>query len=266
MKARTVQAVFAAGVRSPHLIDEWEESPESLRRYGLDPETVDSSALRKFAGLTAKVRHNGARNLLPMSFRFLAATGLELEFFAAYASDCSRNGRQFERTSAERCGKLLGYLEQWLDASQRDHILLWDLIRHEYAVSCLSGPSSVFYSDVPEAKQADPSCVPRICGEMILHEMQSDPRLLAEAMSHRNPRWNDIAVSRHCFGYWRPSASDSVRMLELDDFSFYALHFIDGNRTVTELNELMGWLGEPDSEFLQALDQLAEAGMARFVK
>jgi hypothetical protein len=266
MKARAVHAVFAAGVRSPHLIEEWEEDPESLRRYGLDPETVNSPALRKFAGLTAKVRHNGARNLLPMSFRFLAATGLELELFAAYASECSRNGQQFDTTSEERCDKLLGYLERWLDASQPDHVLLWDLIRHEYAVSSLSGRPAACSSDIPDEKRADPSCVPRICGEMILHEMQSDPRLLAAAMSQRNPRWNDIEASRHYFGYWRPSTKDAARMLELDEFSFYALHFIDGNRTAMELNELMGGCGEPGSDFLQALDQLAEAGMVRFVK
>lgn len=264
MKARAVHAVLAAGVRRPHLIDEWAADPETLRRHGLAPESVDAGALRRFAGLTAKVRHNGARNLLPLSFRFLAAAGLELELFADYASECSRAGREFAGGAAERCDELMAYIEQWLDVSERDQALFWDLLRHEYAA--VAPRRDTGGAEDAEGGKARPEAVARVRGELQLHEMRSDPRELAAAMGRREPRWEEIELSPHYYGYWRAPGEEAASLLELDEFSFYALRFMDGQKTVAELHALLGGAGAPDAAFLGAMEQLAGAGIARFAR
>ena len=76
MNARRVHAVLAAGVQNPALIEAWRRDPELLRGLGLDPAKVDLDALWKFAGLTLKVRHNGIREDLPLTFRLLHVTEL----------------------------------------------------------------------------------------------------------------------------------------------------------------------------------------------
>ena len=56
---------------------------------------LDLDSLRKFAGLAAKIRHNGIRDKLPLTFRLMSVAKLEIEVFAAYAEDCAQNGVRF---------------------------------------------------------------------------------------------------------------------------------------------------------------------------
>ena len=138
MTARQVHAVLAAGVDDPALLAGWEQDPERLRAHGI--ETIDLDAIRKFAGLTAKVRHNLLRDDLPLTFRLLNVAGLEIEVFAAYAAV----RRKFAATTAERIRDLVAFLDGWVDRERREHVLLWDLIRHEAAIGAVraSGPPS----------------------------------------------------------------------------------------------------------------------------
>lgn len=131
MTARQVHSVIAAGLDDPTLVARWEGDPERLRREGIDPASIDLDALRKFAGLTIKVRHNGLRDELPRTFRLLNVAGIEIEVFSAYAE--VRQG-ELAATTEARTRDLLAFLDGWLDRSRREHVMLWDLIRHEHAV------------------------------------------------------------------------------------------------------------------------------------
>src|SRR5438034_203283 len=131
MNASRVHAVLAAGLQDPLLVVRWEEDPQHLLAYGIDPSTVDLIALRKFAGLTAKVRHNGLRHSLPLTFRLLNVAGLEIEVFSAYAMFRATSGNGYADTIAGREQDLLNFMEGWLDPGRHSHLLLWDVVRYE---------------------------------------------------------------------------------------------------------------------------------------
>src|SRR5215510_13320775 len=137
MIASRVHAIMAAGLENPELIARWKREPELLRTYGVDPAAFDLDAIWKFAGLSAKVRHNGLRFDLPLTFRFLSLNGMEIEVFGAYATHKARAGTRYAPTIEGRIVELVDFLRGWLDFEKREHALLWDVIRHEAALAQL---------------------------------------------------------------------------------------------------------------------------------
>ena len=135
MNASQVHAVIAAVLKKPGLLARWKQEPDILRECGVDPDLIDIDALWKFAGLTTKVRHNGLRADIPLTFRLLNVAGLEIDVFGAYST--FHADRSFGPTVQARSDDLLLFLEQWLDFDKREHALLWDLIRHELALARL---------------------------------------------------------------------------------------------------------------------------------
>jgi hypothetical protein len=260
MTARGVHAVLAAGVQRPDLIDGWQSDPRALRAHGIEPTSMDLPALRKFSGFTTKVRHNGVRNLLPMSFRLMNAAGVEIDFFAAYASFCAANGQTYTGTLDERCRKLVAFMERWLDPSRKEHALLWDLVRHELAL--------VMLAESPAASTSQPapadSGVPRIAGDLFAYEMRSDPSATAAALAQKTPDLDRVELATRYWGYWRPEHAADVHVVELDAFGYYALSNINGVRSAAELSALLGLGPQPPPSFLRALGQFAEAGIIRF--
>lgn len=266
MTARQVHAVIAAGLDDPTLVKRWEGDPERLRREGIDPAGIDLDALRKFAGLTIKVRHNGLRDELPHTFRLLNVAGIEIEVFSAYAE--VRQGDLAPTTQA-RTRDLLAFLEEWLDHGRREHAMLWDLIRHEHAVGLLAtderraGDGEAASSETPNKPLTASSC-PRLRGAILLHEMQSDPREVIEALRQSRPPLDGIAFDTRYLCYWRTEEAREIRIVELDAFGFYALSLVDGTRSAADLSEAMGGKRRPSRPFLRLLGQLGEAGLVRF--
>src|SRR6185295_8649064 len=111
MSASQVHAVIAAGLKDPSLLVRWKQQPDSLRECGVDPEVIDIDALWKFASLTTKVRHNGLRADIPLTFRFLNIAGLEIDVFGAYST--FHADKSFGATVQARSDDLLLFLEQW---------------------------------------------------------------------------------------------------------------------------------------------------------
>jgi hypothetical protein len=259
MTARRVHAVLAAGVQSPNLIDRWRTDPRALGAHGLEPSSFDLAALWKFSGFTTKVRHNGVRNLLPMSFRLMAVAGVEIDFFASYASFCAANGTTYTGTLDERCDKLVAYAQRWLDPSRNEHALLWDLIRHERALATLAEPPAAAGDSAPPR-----AGVPRVNGRLLLHEMRSDPSATAAALAQRDPVLDNAGEEPRYYGYWRPDGAGDVQIVELDAFGYYALANADGVRSAGELSAALGLGAQPAPTFLRCLRQLADAGIIRF--
>src|SRR5262249_41294423 len=112
VNARRVHAVIAAGVQNPALIDAWRRDPSLLRELGLDPAEVDLDGLWKFAGLALKVRHNGIREDLPLTFRLLHVAELAVEAFASYAAE---RGEGRLGDTEGRARDFVDFLEGWLD-------------------------------------------------------------------------------------------------------------------------------------------------------
>jgi hypothetical protein len=115
MDASRIHSVIAAGLSDPALLAHWRQTPELLRRVGVDPAQLDLDALWKFAGLAEKIRCNPCRGDVPLTFRMLNKTGLEIEVFAGSA------GRATELRRAGRNGarEKMRALDQKADIAQR---------------------------------------------------------------------------------------------------------------------------------------------------
>ncbi len=256
MTAGQVHAVIAAGLKEPGLLARWKQEPELLRQCGVDPDAIDLEALWKFAGLSTKVRHNGLRADLPLTFRLLNVAGLEIDVFGAYAS--FRSGESFGPTTQSRSDELLLFLEQWLDFDKREHALLWDLIRHELALARLRKLEISSEAQGIARSLVRASSVPRVRGEIILHEMRSDPRVVETQLQQKNPRLKRVPLDTFNFCYWR---LEDVYILELDALSFYLLSMIDGKRTAAELSCLLGGKRKLAKGFVNSFAELAAVGI-----
>jgi hypothetical protein len=262
MTARQVHAVIAAGVEDPSLLARWLDEPERLRRQGVDPAAFDLIALRKFAGMTVKVRHNGLRHDLPLTFRLLNVTGQEIEVFSAYATHRAADGAGYAPTTEGRTRDFMAFLDTWLDRARPEHVMLWDLIRHEHALAQVRRASS---ASSTKSVAASAAAVPHVCGAVILHEMQCDPRAVAAALHESRPPFGDIAFETRYVCYWN-AGGDRIRIIDLDAFGYYALSLVDDVRSVADLSEAMGGKRRPSRAFLQLLGQLGQAGILRYDK
>jgi hypothetical protein len=254
MSASQVHAVIAAGLKEPGLLARWKREPDLLWQCGVDPDAIDLEALLKFAGLTTKVRHNGLRGDIPLTFRLLNIAALEIEVFRAYA--IFHAGKSFGATVQERIDDLLRFLEQWLDFDKREHALLWDLIRHEVALARLRKLDVFADAGAVIQHRVRASSVPRVRGEIILHEMKSDPRVVETLLSEKKPKLDQAPAGDFYFCYWRPNADD-LYVLELDALGFYLLSAIDGKRSAAELSSLPGGTRKVRSGLLNSLAELA---------
>jgi len=263
MNASQVHAVVAAGLENPTLIERWQQEPELLRNCGVDPAIVDLDALWKFAGLTTKVRHNGLRGDLPLTFRLLNVAGLEIEVFASYASSRAAEGRSYASTSEARSQDLLMFLEQWLDVDNHAHALLWDLMRHELTLSRLRKVCQSAEGVTADQSLVQPhlrgNTVPRVSGELALHEMRSDPRFIEKLLRRKRPNLREASIGKHYFGYWRKS--NELFVLQLDELAFYLLSMIDGKRSTADLSYLINVRRRPTPALLHALGELASIGI-----
>ncbi|HSB11720.1 MAG TPA: hypothetical protein VLM38_19680 [Blastocatellia bacterium] len=265
MNAGRVHAVIAAGLENPQLLARWRQEPELLRSCGVDPDEFDLDALWKFAGLTGKVRHNGLRADLPLTFRLLNVAGLEIEVFASYASLRASEDGRFADTTEGRTQDLLTFLENWLDLDRDDHALLWDLIRHELALTQLSRLAPTV--SVIQAGQSPPQSVPRgesvprVCGQVVSLEMRCDPRIVGAMLQEKSPRLDEVPLGKFHFCYWRRDAAPEIHILALDELGFYLIRLADGKRSTADLSRLMGGSRKPARGFLKAVGELAAVGI-----
>ena len=263
MIAGQIHAVIAAGLKEPALLARWQEAPELLRQYGIEPGAFDLGALWKFAGLTTKVRHNGLRADIPQTFRLLNITGLEIEVFGAYAT--FHAAKNFGPTVQARIDDLLVFLERWLDFDKLEHALLWDLIRHEAALARLRTLENISGSQIGtlvSRRRPRLSSVPRLSGDVILHEMRSDPRVIETILRHKDPKLEQVPLATSYFGYWH--FQGEVYVLELDALGFYLLFTIDGTRSAADLGGLIGASPELPGGLLKSLGDLADIGIITF--
>jgi hypothetical protein len=265
---RFVHAMTAAAVENPALIAQWRAEPELLRAYGVEPSTVDLDALWKFAGLTIKVRHKALRDQLPATFRMIGLAGLEVELFAAYASEHAARGVPFPATTEARAADLMTFLGGWLDRSDSVHALLWDVIRHERALTRLgrSAPAVGSSPNLPSPLHVTrppptASAVPRVLGEIVRHEMTSDPRAVTSALNAPTPELAAIPRTPGFLCYWRADGSPQVAILRLDELGYYALGLVDGVRTAAGVYLGLGGKGRPHATFLRLLGELATLGV-----
>ena len=253
MTASRVHAMVAAGLENPELLARWKREPESLRAYGVDPAVFDLDALWKFAGLSAKVKHNGLRFDLPLTFRFLSLNDLEIEVFSSYASHKSRAGSRYAPTTEARIVELIAFLRDWLDFDKPEHSLLWDLIRHETALAQLR-------TRTPAIKKAR---VPFIVGEVILHEMTCDPRVLGKLLRQKSFDPDRVQRRMVYLCYWNAGDPEEICILELNELGYHLLSLVDGKRSVADFNRLLGSKSRMSKKLRDAFGELTRVGVVK---
>jgi hypothetical protein len=263
MKAALIHAVLAGGVNDPRRLALWSADPQALRALGVDPASLDLQALRGFAGLALKVRHNGLRDAYIHTFRLLGVAGLEIELFADYALALAAAGGALANSNEERGQDLIDFIRRWHDPRQATHALLWDLVRHEQALLQLAQPMTAVPAADPLSRPT-PGSVPRVRGTVRLHEMQHDPRVIVQVLRQREPALDSIAAMPCALCYWRPEGESSVYIVELDAFGFAALQAADGRRSVSDLSAVLGLSRRPPARVLRLLTQLRDAGLLAY--
>ena len=244
MIASRVHAIMAAGLENPELLARWKQEPESLGAYGVDPSAFDLDAIWKFAGLSAKVKHNGLRFDLPLTFRFLSVCRLEIEVFGAYAAHKAKARTRYALTVEGRIVELVDFLRDWLDFDKREHELLWDVIRHETALAQLR-------KRTPVVKK---SRAPHVVGEIMLYEMTCDPRVVGELLREKSfdPDRVQRCVVHLC--YWNPGDPQDIRILELDELGYHLLSLVDGKRSLADFKRI-------SKKLMSALNELGSVGV-----
>ena len=251
MIASRVHAIMAAGLENPELIARWKREPELLRTYGVDPAAFDLDAIWKFAGLTAKVKHNALRFDLPLTFRFLSLNGLEIEVFGAYATHKASAGMRYAPTTEGRIVELVEFLRDWLDFDKPKHLLLWDLIRHETTLAQLR-------KRTPSVKRTR---VPHIVGDVILHEMTCDPRVLGKLLRQKSFDPNTVQRRVVHLCYWNSGNPEEICILELNELGYHLLSLVDGKRSVADFNRLLGGKSRISKKLMDAFGELARVGV-----
>jgi len=266
MRAAQVHAVLAGGVSDPRRLAEWAADPQALRALGVDPASLDLPALRGFAGLALKVRHNGLRDAFMHSFRLLHVAGLEIEAFADYALARASTGTALAATVAARARALVDFVRQWHDPGCAAQALLWDLLRHEQALFELMQPVAA-EAQMPAAgfsTSPTPGAVMRVRGTVRLHEMRHDPGAIVLALRQREPDLAAIAPAPRALCYWRPPDEAAVRIVELDAFGFAAVQAAEGQRCVSELSVALGLGPRVPGPVRALLMQLQRAALLSF--
>lgn len=265
MIARQVHAIIAAGLENPTLLSRWRREPELLRKCGVDPDTVDLDALWKFAGLSAKVKHNGLRGHLPSTFRLLNIAGLEIEVFASYATFQAGQGKRYAPSPEGRSDDLLLFLEQWLDFGKHEHALLWDVIRHETTLARLRTKSLKIESTISDTTakcRPRTNSIPKVCGEIVLHEMRSDPRVVEKLLRRKRPNLQQVSKGTFHFCYWR--TAEALFILQLDELGLFLLSMIDGKRSIADIGYSIDGRRKTCAELQNALSELAALRIVAF--
>jgi hypothetical protein len=253
-----VHAVMAAGVDQPQLLEQWMADSAQLRALGVEPDGFDLPALAKFAGLGVKVRHNPLRPMFPLGFRLMSVAAIEIDLFSAYALQRSREGRAFAVDMAQRARDLVAFVGGWHDPAIRAQTLLWDALRYELAVAQLREPQPATIA-MPVASRA-----PRIRGDIALHELQSDPRVLAEVLHASAPDLDDVPLQPQAFCFWRAPDNDpagDTAVIAVDALGHHLLSRIDGRRSAAALARELGGGRDAERAVSIGLDSLAAIGI-----
>lgn len=264
MSLARVHAVMAAGVDQPQLLQRWMADAAELRALGVEPAGFDLRALAKFAGLGVKVRHNPLRSMFPLGFRLMSVAAIEIDLFSAYALQRSRAGHSFATDMAQRARDLVAFVGEWHDPSQHAHILLWDAMRYELAVAQLRAPQSG-ETDRSDLRMSRPPC---IRGDIALHELRSDPRVLADVLHASTSRLEDVPLQPQAFCFWRAFDGDhagdhagDTSVIAVDALGQHLLSRIDGKRSAAALARELGGGRDAARAVAIALDSLAAIGI-----
>lgn len=258
MTAAGVQAVIAAALADPDRLNRWRDDPGTLAALGVDSRQFDWERMRQFAGVSVKVRHNSLRGDMRLTFRGLAFGGLELSFFADYASAFLAAQRRGPLSHPEKRHAFVNQLSIWLDPTQPLHTVLLEVARHELRVAELT---SLAADERVSCGMAVSGAAPDLRSHTMLAACAVHPIVACHALEASTSTISPPPRRPCHIACWR--GVDGVEIAELDPLSRWLVGNVDGRRTVSDLVALlraqMGPL--PDSLIPRCVTKLVDAGM-----
>src|SRR5262249_14593033 len=201
------------------------------------------------------------------TFRLLNVAGLGIDVFAAFSSFFASEGRRYADTPQARGQGLLSFLGHWVDFYIISHALLLGVVRYELALprlSRLAAAPALPSAESMARRSTRATSAPRVCGDIILHEMRCDPRAVVAALQEKSPRLTETPLGTFYFGYWRRSAAAEIHILQLDALGFYLVSLADGKRSPADISRQLCGSRRPARGFLKALGELATIGILAF--
>jgi hypothetical protein len=237
MHARRVHAVMAAGLSDPHRLEDWRNRPEAIRLMAdcLEPAEAEKfvDGLWKFGGLGEKIRHTNCRGDLPLTFRLLNFGGMEIEVFGNLARHAAALRAQGKKSARDKIANLIAFLRDWHDPRNRNHVLLWDLIRHEATLAEFDHCEGSQRSDCGSGLVSG-SSIPRFAGSVRLHRMRFDPRRTALELRKELPNLSAIENSPVCLAYWL-NPEGRIQLLDVDALVFDLLSLVGRSLTISSI-------------------------------
>lgn len=221
-----------------------------------DRSELDRLAL--FRSFIVKVKHNGVREVLPITFRMLSALGEELAFYRFHAADYlairARGPIPLPRLVHLMTDNLRRYLGERTDDAAR---ALSDISMHELTVWRMLSDQRVHRRRAADGALA-------WSGRMKVETYATDIGRISRALAAGtfDPAC-DTAVHEQMVAYWLPQDKDTVESFEVDELTGLLFVMVDGLRTFDNIADELGSIG-PDgiaaADLGRFFDELAERG------
>lgn len=257
-----MHSVVAAALADPDRLTAWSMDPSLLAQFGVEPTEFDLEAVADFAGLSEKIRHNGCRAHLRMTFQLLNLTGLEIQLFRDYAPWSLRRRAEGLTSPMYRIDGLALFIGGWAEGGDPLRTLLRDVLRHEHAVACLRTAQIDHERSCPEVEPSSAS-IPARNGELVVRTFTCDPRQVQQVLEASPVNLGDIGRGARTFVYQR--TADRLRALEVARPVGDLLTAVDGRRSVDQISAQLFGTGADRSALLRLLEQLVEIGLLRWV-
>lgn len=180
-----------------------------------------------FQAFIVKVKHNGIRDVLPLTFRMLPALGEEMAFYRSYADEYLAIRADGPLSIPHQVSLFAEHLTRYLDGrSSRQSAALRDMLSHELAIWEL-------HETMPVRELPRPAGALLWRGQMTVQHFASDvSRACALLKSNTFDPTRDRAACDQFIAYWRLWDGKAVEFFEIDELTAMLFLMVDGTRTI----------------------------------
>jgi hypothetical protein len=249
MDSSVVNTIIARCLLDAGFLERMALDPSAaLEGYALDARTradflvLNTDKIRNFAGFITKVQHNYLWESFPYTRALLKLYKIEIEVFVAYLPmhQCIRaEGRA---TKDQKIESFVAFLLAYLDSQEHSQypglreILLHERILWEIGITLGAGKPPEPPASAIEIASLRPhqwgSVVPMVRGALRVGNFMYDPWQIIEYLTQKHFALHQIPMQRRYLSYWADSATNQLRILELDDISAALLSQVDGRRAI----------------------------------
>lgn len=242
MDASKVHAIIAACLADPQIISALLANPEVTRqnfnKAGIDAEAFDWQSIQKFAGFVTKVRQNPVRNNLPLTFKALSICDLEIAVFTHYAPNFTHLTHNGYLPDELRTETFVGFLTNWLDATNPIHLLIKDIVNHEWTIEQLHRLNTKTPDEQPTISfMPTVKSVPTIQGVLKIQNMCYDMHQVIPMIQNNKLDMYEIKQKEFLLGYWCGGLGKQIKIVELQAIGAYILSAVNGERTIRDISD-----------------------------